>query len=119
MDLFSRREFVVFQTLLAQGVGIDVSISYLPPGIPIPFAAVIGSLVLIVTGVHYFGVFLAVALVGKERTAWEATGFLRFDRHVGIPPLHKKSPYERGSHIGLAYIYFSIISISQNPCAHK
>jgi len=92
-------------------VGLDVSVSYPAPGIPIPLATVVWTFVLVIASVHHPGVFLAVTVVGKEGAAGETTGLLWFGWHVGIPPLHKKSPCEMGSHIGLVSIYFSIISI--------
>ena len=49
VDFLCRGELVVLQTLLAQGIGFDVSVSYLPPSIPISFAAVVAALVLVVS----------------------------------------------------------------------
>ena len=71
----------MLQTFLAERVGFDVSVSYPSPRSTVTFRGIVGSLVLVVPGVHRLGVFLTVTVVGELWTAGVTARLLGFGRH--------------------------------------
>ena len=71
----------MLQAFLAERVGFDVSVSYPSPRSTVTFRGIVGSLVLVVPGVHHLGVFLTVTVVGELGTAGVTARLLGFGRH--------------------------------------
>ena len=76
----------MLQAFLAEGVGLDVSVTNAPPLRTIPFRGIIGALVFVVLGVHHLGVFLAVPVVGELGATGKTARLLGLCRHKGLPP---------------------------------
>ena len=106
VNFFGGGQTLSLQTLLAEWVSLDVPITNAPPLGAVSFRGIIGALVLVVAGVHYLGVFLAIPVVSEEGTAGEATGFLGLSWHWGTL-LNNKSPY--GFPHRLRFYSFAII----------
>ena len=100
----------MLQALLAERVGFDVFVSYPSPRSTVPFRGIIGSLVLVVPGVHHLGVFLTVTVVGEFGTAGVTARLLGFGRHGGYL-LSGKQKARMVSHTGFV-LFFRIIIIS-------
>ena len=81
VNFFCRGQALLLQTFLAERVGIDVSVSYPSPRSTVTFRGIIGTLVLVVPGVHHLGVFLTVTVVGELGTAGVTARLLGFGRH--------------------------------------
>lgn len=71
----------MLQALLAERVGLDVSVSYPSPHCTITLATVIRTFIFVIASVHHSGVFLAVAGVSQFGAAGECTRLLGFDGH--------------------------------------
>ena len=75
----------MLQAFLAEGVGLDVSVTNAPPLRAIPFRGIIGALVLVVPGVHHLGMFLAVTVVCEEGAAGKSARLLWLFQWSGRP----------------------------------
>ena len=71
----------MLQTVLAERMGFNVSVTYLSPSIAVAFGGIIGAFVLVVPGVHQLGVVITITSVCELGTAGGTARLLRFSRH--------------------------------------
>ena len=71
----------VSKALLTQRVLLDVSVAYPTPSAVVSLVTVVPTGKMLVVGVHFFCVFLAIHTVSKPRTAWVSARSFRFRRH--------------------------------------
>ena len=71
----------MFQTFLAERMGLYISVAYLSPSVAVAFGGIITAFVLVVPGVHHLGVVITITSVCELGTAGVTARLLRFGRH--------------------------------------